>query len=563
MAKTKVAYLPCKEQRLGDSRGIRSQSVREGVSGARCTVVSPTATFRSVGGLEMRRLKRLAQVGRSHDSFTFNITGLTVDSGPLANLYNSPITLRVWRNQKFYSTEEVMVARDGHATWPSALQVPCTLYQSKQGKVYSSKYFSVSLLAREGNRLREIARDEVDFAVFMRRDAAMASLPQASTLHLVPRSGKRGNSPIVLRWQVSVVRRDTAAGEADNDSDDVSRADSSSTLASGTVVTMSKVALQAGESALEQDLRGFDDERNQDEPGTDLLCISEGDESELSLRDAASPRAARAPDGAGAQHGAQPTGAASTSGTSPSPLRVYDAWQQQQQPQPPQPQPPQQQQQQQPPQPQPQRQRQQSAQPATASRPAAGNGESSGVVNLGDVQGAVVQTRDGLAVAPSVAAAAAAAATAATRSMEAGVPGAVPGNADLSLLLKAGWLRKRAVSAPTMLKNWRLRYVVLSPMLRAVLWYRTPESIEPQGLLSLIDYPGETSCHVPPGPDGEPGTRIRIQTGRKELILEGASADIIEEWRIAVQAMLDATCSDIAQPPTEDGSSTKGGCVIL
>ena len=55
----------------------------------------------------MRRLKRLAQVGRSHDSFTFNITGLTVDSGPLANLYNSPITLRVWRNLKFYSTEEV------------------------------------------------------------------------------------------------------------------------------------------------------------------------------------------------------------------------------------------------------------------------------------------------------------------------------------------------------------------------------------------------------------------------------------------------------------------------
>jgi len=500
----------------------------------------------------MRRLKRLAQVGRSHDSFTFNITGLTVDSGPLANLYNSPITLRVWRNLKFFSTEEVMVARDGHATWPSALQVPCTLYQSKQGKVYSSKYFSVSLLAREGNRLREIARDEVDFAVFMRRDAAMASLPQASTLHLAPRGGKRGSSPIVLRWQVSAVRRDTAVGEADTDSDDVSRADSSSTLASGTVVSMSKAALQAGESALEQDLRGFDEERNPNEPGTDLLCISEGDESELSLRDAASPRAARAPDGAGAQ----PTGADSTSGASPPPppLRGYDAWRQQPQQlqQPPQPQQPQQ-----------QPQRQQSAQPAAASRPAAGNGESSGVVNLGDVQGAVVQTRDGLAIAPSVAAAAAAAAAAATRSMEAGVPGAVSGNVDLSLLLKAGWLRKRAVSAPTMLKNWRLRYVVLSPMLRAVLWYRTPESPEPQGLLSLIDYPGETSCHVPPGPDGEPGTRLRIQTGRKELMLEGASADIIEEWRIAVQAMLDATGVDVAQPPTEDGSSTKGGCVIL
>ncbi|KOO28822.1 hypothetical protein Ctob_008716 [Chrysochromulina tobinii] len=430
----------------------------------------------------MRRLKRLAQVGRSHDSFTFNITGLTVDSGPLANLYNSPIALRVWRNLKFYSTEEVMVARDGHATWPSALQVPCTLYQSKQGKVYSSKYFSVSLLAREGNRLREIARDEVDFAVFMRRDAAMASLPQASTLHLAPRGGKRGSSPIVLRWQVSAVRRDTAVGEADTDSDDVSRADSSSTLASGTVVSMSKAALQAGESALEQDLRGFDEERNPNEPGTDLLCISEGDESELSLRDAASPRAARAPDGAGAQ----PTGADSTSGASPPPPPLR-----------------------------------------------------------------------------GVAAAAVAAAAAATRSMEAGVPGAVSGNVDLSLLLKAGWLRKRAVSAPTMLKNWRLRYVVLSPMLRAVLWYRTPESPEPQGLLSLIDYPGETSCHVPPGPDGEPGTRLRIQTGRKELMLEGASADIIEEWRIAVQAMLDATGVDVAQPPTEDGSSTKGGCVIL
>ena len=195
--------------------------------GRRTGAVSPTAgaAFRSVGGLEMRRLKRLAQVGRSHDSFTFNIIGLTVDSGPLANLYNSPITLRVWRNLKFYSTEEVMVARDGHATWPSALQVPCTLYQSKQGKVYSSKYFSVSLLARDGNRLREIARDEVDFAVFMRRDAAMASLPQASTLHLAPRGGKRGSSPIVLRWQVSAVRRDTAVGEADTDSDDVSRAD--------------------------------------------------------------------------------------------------------------------------------------------------------------------------------------------------------------------------------------------------------------------------------------------------------------------------------------------------
>ena len=504
-----------------------------------------------------RLSKRASHIGRSQSSFTFHVSSITAVGGPLPSLYNcNGLTLRLWRNNKFFNTNEAMIVGDGNASWSGALDVPATLYTSKTNKVFSSKFFSVSLLARHGKRLREVARGEVDLASFVRDSEAVTS-PQASTLQLSPRGDQKSGSPVILRWQVRAAKTEA---EGNDDDDSYSRADSASTLASGTVVTaMSKVNTHGGESMAEQDLSGFEPtlepiESTKELVGWDgpiagapahdtLNRVSEGieNEEEETRRESVGGGA-----GAGAPTGGDAVAAPASSsaaavGSDGTGVAVATAASEPRPPveSPPAPPPP-------------------SLKKGVDSAKAAGAADASGVVvHLGDVGGGgVLATGSGLAVASSVASAAASG----RRADE--------GTASVGALLsaaplKAGWLRKRAVSAPTMLKNWRLRYVVLSPRLRQVLWYKSADSSEPQGKLGLLD--SEAAAEVAVSSSGPP--RLTIRAGHRELLLEAEDQQTIEEWRQAVQAVLDSAQAEqpaASAPITDEAPKVApSSCVLL
>jgi len=313
------------------------------------------------------------------------------------------------------------------------------------------------------------------------------------------------------------------AGGGDDD-DDLSRADSTSTLASGTVATMSKLG------NLDQDLGGFepalDAIRSAKESGGgssteaatgELIRVSEGIEGDDDESRRASPEphaTAERGTGTDAASARSPNGSNRTVSADedtlpsvPSSLKSAEGHSLA------------------------------SAGPMAAN-PAPLPGDV--VLHLGEVGGgALVPASGGLDVAPSVTAA-----------------GNIAQSATIPSL-KTGWLRKRAVSAPTMLKNWRLRYVVLSPMLNSVLWYKTPDSPEPQGKLSL-DCADNVACTV--STSSESSYRLHVCAGRRELVLEAENHAAIEEWRQAVQAVLDQLHADRTTPPPTPPPS---GCSLL
>jgi hypothetical protein len=195
--------------------------------------------------------RRASNSFRAQESFVFEISQLIASGGILPNLHDCHgLVLRVWRGSKFHTTEqEATLGGDGRALWSCALRVPCTLFQSKTGKVFSAKVFNVSLLARHGKRLKEVARGEVDLSTFV-RDSSPPTASQPSTLQLAARAERRGGAPVHLQWHVQPVASEEAVD--DGASDSYSRAESASTLASGTLLTT------LSRATLDQDLRGFE-----------------------------------------------------------------------------------------------------------------------------------------------------------------------------------------------------------------------------------------------------------------------------------------------------------------
>ena len=305
---------------------------------------------------------------------------------PIGTLGCEGLSLRLWRHKKSYSTAEAgVVAIDQKsltstvdtivATWESALSVPCTLY-SKGGKRLP-KHFSISLLVRRGERLREAARGKLNLVALAEGDKPS----RLSTLHLEPRGVTRGGAPFHVRWHVAVVASDAkgaaTADEEDESSEACSRASSASTLASGTVkssasrLKLFSLRSPASRALPDQDLEGF--------------------ETHLAAERVRSSRLVRTP-------------------------------------------------------------RRPALEPIDSVRRMIRRLVSSKEAD-GGMGAPADATIDGEA--------------------DDGGPGE---RASAQPLVRAGWLRKRSVSAPTMLKNWRPRYVVVSPARRAVLWYKTREA---------------------------------------------------------------------------------------
>eukprot|EP00322_Chrysochromulina_rotalis_P005505 CAMPEP_0115889286 /NCGR_PEP_ID=MMETSP0287-20121206/32747_1 /TAXON_ID=412157 /ORGANISM="Chrysochromulina rotalis, Strain UIO044" /LENGTH=491 /DNA_ID=CAMNT_0003346001 /DNA_START=14 /DNA_END=1489 /DNA_ORIENTATION=- len=491
----------------------------------------------------MKRLSRTAgHLGKKKDSFTLHITGITAVGGPLPNLYNcNGITLQLWRHGKFFKTTEAMLVGDGNASWSDTFDVPCTLYHGKPGKGYASKVFHVSLLARHGKRLREVARGEVDIRKYT---VGPDATPRAQTvaLELQCKGDTKAGSPVILRWHVEPEKTGDAMG-GDDQSDDMSRADSVSTLASATVV---------GASEGDQDLHGFEpaissiSTVSRYEPAlSPIASMKEGPTSpEMALEadcngellGRVTEDTAEHMDGddeqtqaevdsgvavdttpAGAFHAdVMPAAQLNTPGPTEPPARGHlfscaDAAA--------------------------------DAADATVGMPAVDAGATDptvAVVHIGDVQGGISQVDSQLAIAAS---------------METTLQSPIAADGEHRLQVKAGWLLKRAVSA-TLYKNWRKRYVVCNPTLNAVLWYKSPDQAEPQGKLELLNQK-DTTCEITPASCTGGRAQLYIRVGRKELVLESVSKgdDELVEWHQVLQAVL-------KESPTADGAVEKK-CVLL
>jgi hypothetical protein len=241
--------------------GAREARVALGVAvGGRdvaCRDVAPSRPHAFAMRSISRKVEQARHAGLPREALTFHlseIVALDVASfgGPLHNVRDGRVSLRVWRYNKQHSAGETRPL-GCHAAWAS-LSVPCTLLCSKTAeRPFLAKWFNVSLMVREGNRVREAARGEVDLSTFVPdRDAAAAASPQPALLQLAPRGALKAKhgQPVVLQCLVQPSRG--AEHISDEDDDTYSRADSSSTLATATASN----PLPA--EALEQDLRGFD-----------------------------------------------------------------------------------------------------------------------------------------------------------------------------------------------------------------------------------------------------------------------------------------------------------------
>ena len=589
-------------------------------------------------------LNQAKHAGRSRSHFMFHISEMSAVGGPLPMLDDcGGVKLRLWRNNKFYDTDEAELVSDGHVTWSGMFHVPCSLFNSgKTGKSYSAKVFNVSLLSKHGKRLREIARGEVDLSSFVVSAADAAAGSPISTLKLSPRADLKGGGPVALRWRVHAAAALEGVNE-DDDDDELSRADSASTLASGTIVT----AMEKQQSSMEQDLGGFEPAlepitsgmlaaiAQAAAPSEELERVTEGPEDEAGSTAPPTPNVPHVCGGVGlppspassiASHLAIASVAASTAasaadddsgrdagvgGPRSSANSLGSAVTPSTDTAPPSPGLP----------PSPASPR--ASHPAAASVAAstaasaaddnsgrdAGMGgppssanslgsavtpsdpeslvaspvtslsgqpsEASTVLHLGDDAKAVLPSGQGLAAAQGSSGDGGAAGGAASAAMTLRNTAPTPAPPIPAAPIKAGWLRKRAVSAPAMLKNWRLRYVVLTSNTSTIMWFKSEPTYahwgyapsasssaheKAQGQIHLGTCLSETSCAIMA--EGPP--RLIITAGRRELQLEAEDRVELEEWRNAVQACIEAECEKAGvQPANSVAPAPPKGCAIL
>jgi hypothetical protein len=107
---------------------------------------------------------------------------------------------------------------------------------------------------------------------------------------------------------------------------------------------------------------------------------------------------------------------------------------------------------------------------------------------------------------------------------------------NLERNIKEGWLSKHSVSAPTVLKNWRKRYVVLMP--NQIVWCDKPGTGVQEGKMMILPR-NRTTVAVNKGKE----LTIRIVNG-SELKLRAMDAVIAEEWRKAILLASDGEPDD-------------------
>ena len=110
--------------------------------------------------------------------------------------------------------------------------------------------------------------------------------------------------------------------------------------------------------------------------------------------------------------------------------------------------------------------------------------------------------------------------------------------------IKEGWLSKYAVSAPTVLKNWKRRYIVVLPGL--IVWCDKPGA----GLVDSKTMPVKKGTIVTVK-DKEVSTRIPNGT---ELKLRAMDNKIAEEWKVAILKAIEQAdqVDESERPPEED-----------
>lgn len=458
------------------------------------------------------------RAGRSTDSFTYHISDMSANGSLVTETVSTGLVVRLWRNGKFFESSASAMT-DDHVSWEdSALCVPCTLYASKTGKQYSDKFYNVSILARQGKRVREVARGEVDMAAFARgAGGADTNGTQLGQVHLEARGEtKKGTAKasVVVTWRVRVETGAPNTGDSERDDDALSHPDSTSTLASG--------PLEKKMSEFDQDLRGFEpslapimsrktgEEDDDDEPGRV--------EEEPPI-DAAPPIDEEPP--------APPSGAPAECADLEPPADTSDAA---------------------------------DVTPTIDAGASAVDGAAPVVVDLVDAGALLGETGAAgrLPVVPPAAPPAVSAppeAPAPAASRRASTEEERPSAAEATrTALKVGWMLKNAVSAPTMLKNWRMRYLVLTPT--SILWYKTEDASSPQGQLALAGVGDDASVEVLPE-DKEKclPPRLCVRVGRKDLVLQ---AESMEEWREAVQTVIDQGRDVPPADPTDVAADDKG-----
>jgi len=125
-----------------------------------------------------------------------------------------------------------------------------------------------------------------------------------------------------------------------------------------------------------------------------------------------------------------------------------------------------------------------------------------------------------------------------------------------------GWVRKRAVSAPTMLKTWRQRYLVLtrpSDATGTLCWYASNHAARPSGLIAL----SRGTCVEALPAEAEQATRkVRLRVGARELVFE-AAAPSIEQWYQALCEVRDTAALAHADDPLRALRCTGSGRFAL
>lgn len=119
-------------------------------------------------------------------------------------------------------------------------------------------------------------------------------------------------------------------------------------------------------------------------------------------------------------------------------------------------------------------------------------------------------------------------------------------------------------SAPTMLKNWRLRFIVLDPSEHTIRWFKAVDAAEAQGELDLAQPHADVTAAVVHGAadEGAPTGRAQlcVRAGPRRLVLEAENGDVIEQWRQAIKAVIEASRLTFATASCE---TSKKSCVLL
>ena len=250
-----------------------------------------------------------------------------------------------------------------------------------------------------------------------------ASMPVAHSVSLSPRKQMMGGSKSQPLLQVEIGAMESNIGDEDSDDGD---SVSASSAASGNTWMSASIA-----SELEQDLGGFDSTR----PTAALSAIGE----DRSVR-FASVKTDVAASGTTSAEGEIATPVAAPAGLSPL--------------------------------------REESPTPGSSERQAQGTAGSNDTPGESEDGGGADASLAGLCDTPSCQSQAASESRLAAPDHAASVSGGGDG-----VLIK-GWLSKQAVSAPPFLKNWKMRYIVLSSS--AVSWHKQ-EGAEAAGAIRLTD----------------------------------------------------------------------------